>query len=704
MVFDHGVHDVLRGHVSAQVNDVVTVVFQQHAHDVLANVVDVAVDSADHDLALCGHGFCALGTLAGGADGLEARLGGLGCGHELRQEERALLKSNAHLVKGRDQDLGDGVHHVVIGQHARDDLGHGALTTGQDQLAGLFLGGRGGAGGGRGLLACCLGRQGSRHGHAVLAVAVYLDVVTRAIVLARKHAPRVDDVHHARHQRVHDGQVKARREGSRQESRVDKGPKGQAKANVGKAQDGAHARQLALDARDGGQNLARGLLIGRAGHAQAIDDHVVARDANSVGCRHDLLGHGNAALGGGGDAVLVKRKAHDGTAVMLGHGQDLGQDLVLAVGRVDKGLTGIAAHGRLDDLRICRVDLQRQRGHALQLGHKLNHGGALVDLGQAHVNVQDLRAGVGLRDGLAHDVVVVALAQGLLHLLLARGVDALANDAHLAHLQSADALGAGHAEPVARGRLARFAIGEKGALARDVGGRGAAAAAHDGDAQVEHLGHGLAVLGHMDVEDRLAVHNARQARVCLDHHGALCPGNHALYQRQEVVGAQRAVDAHGVGAHRREGHRGHLGRGAQEGAAVLGKGHGHKDGQVGVLLHGEKCGLGLGQVGHGLDDKEVGARRGGRLGLLGKEVVGVVEGQGAHGLQELAGGADVCGHVAGARLARAGDGGLEDLLDRGGVAQLVAVGAKGVGGGDVCAGGHVGGVDVGDLCGVGEAQ
>ena len=299
---------------------------------------------------------------------------------------------------------------------------------------------------------------------------------------------------------------------------------------------------------------------------------------------------------------------------------------------------------------------------------------------------------------------MVALAQGLLHLLLARGVDALANDANLAHLQSADALGTGHAEPVARRGLARLAVGEKGALARDVCGRGAAAATHDRDAQVKHLGHGLAVLGRMDVEDRLAVHDARQARVGLDHHGALGPGNHALYQRQEVVGAQRAVDAHGIGAHRREGDRGHLGRGAQEGAAVLGKGHGHKDGQIGVLLHGEKGGLGLGQVCHGLDDKEIGAGRGCRARLAGKELVGVVEGQGTHGLQELAGGANVGGHVANARLACAGNSGLEDLFDRGGVAEFLGIGAKGVSGGDVCAGGHVGGVDVGNLCRVGEAQ
>ena len=390
MVFDHGVHDVLRGHVSTQVDDVVAVVFQQHAHDVLANVVNVAVDRADHDLALGGHGVCALGALAGGADGLEARLSGLGSGHELRQEERALLKSNAYLVKGRDQDLGDGVHHVVVFQHARDDLGHGTLAAGQDQLAGLFFGGRGGAGTRRGLLAAGLlarlGRRGQA-GHAVFAIAVLGHVCLGAHVLARKHAPRVDDVHHASYQRVHDGQVEARRKSAGQEGRVDKGPKGQAKADVGKAQHGAHARQLALDAGDGGQNLARGLLVGRAGHAQAVDDHVVARDANCIGCRHDLLGHGNAALGGSGNAVFVQREAHDGAAVVLGHGQDLGQDFLLAVGRVDEGLAGVAAHGGLDDLGICGVDLQRQDGHALQLGHELDHSGALVDLGQAHVDV-----------------------------------------------------------------------------------------------------------------------------------------------------------------------------------------------------------------------------------------------------------------------------------------------------------------------------
>ena len=299
---------------------------------------------------------------------------------------------------------------------------------------------------------------------------------------------------------------------------------------------------------------------------------------------------------------------------------------------------------------------------------------------------------------------MVAAAQGLLHLFLARGVDALADDAHMARAQARDLLGTCDAEPVAHGALPRLAPGKKRPLPRRVLGRGAAAAAHDGHARVEQARDGAAVLGSVDIEHGAAVLDARKAGVGLDHDGALGPRQHALDERNEVVGAERAVDAHGVGAHRAQGDGRDLGRGAEEGAAVLGERHRDEDGQVGVLDDGKKRRLGLREVGHGLDDEEVGARGGRGPRLLGKERVRLVEGKGPHGLEKLARRADVGGDVACPRGAGARDGGVEDLLHRRGVAELVAVRAEGVRGNDVRAGGDIGGVHLGDLAGVGEAQ
>ena len=209
-----------------------------------------------------------------------------------------------------------------------------------------------------------------------------------------------------------------------------------------------------------------------------------------------------------------------------------------------------------------------------------------------------------------------------------------------------DLLGAGDAEPVAHRALLRLAPGKKRPLPRRVLGRGAAAAAHDGHARVEHARDGAAVLGSVDVEHGAAVLDARKPGVGLDNDGALGPRQHALDERHEVVRAERAVDAHGVGAHRAQGHGSDLGRGAEEGAAVLGERHRDEDRQVRVLDDGKKRRLGLREVGHGLDNKEVGARGGRGPRLLGEERVRLVKGKGPHRLEELPRRADVGGDVA----------------------------------------------------------
>ena len=90
--------------------------------------------------------------------------------------------------------------------------------------------------------------------------------------------------------------------------------------------------------------------------------------------------------------------------------EDLVHDLLLAVDRVDDGLAGVAAHGGLDGGGVGGVDLQRQQRGALELLGCLLDNPDLVDLGQAHVDVQDVGALLLLADALAHDVVQVAVA------------------------------------------------------------------------------------------------------------------------------------------------------------------------------------------------------------------------------------------------------------------------------------------------------
>ena len=244
----------------------------------------------------------------------------------------------------------------------------------------------------------------------------------------------------------------------------------------------------------------------------------------------------------------------------------------------------------------------------------------------------------------------------------------------------------------------------EGANAGDVVRRGAAAAADDGGARVEQGLSRVRVRLGVDVVEGTAVLDARKACICLHHERHAGEGRHAREQGRKRVGAQRAVDAHGLHAQRRQRHGANLGTRAQEGAAVLAERHGGHHGQLGALKTGKHRRLGLKQVGHGLDDEKVGSGGLGGTRLLGEEVVCLVKVHGTQGLEQGSDGADVGGHIAGSRLARARDGGREHVLHAGGVAQLVGVGAERIGRNHVGARLHIGAVDGRDGLGMREVE
>ena len=557
----------------------------------------------------------------------------------------------------------------------------------------------GGHGVGRCGLSCCrVGGDLVRIGPAGIA----LDVSGRALVLNAQDAIAVDGVHKALGARVHDGGVQARAEGGSQKDRAQQRAGGQAKADVRHAKRAFDAQAL-LAQGHGAQNLLGLALIGRGGHDQAVDEDAVRADAVAGGLGHDALGDGEAGLGGIGDAAFVERKADDVGAVVGNQRKDLIHDLLLAVDRVDDGLAGVAAYGGLDGGGIGGVDLQRQQRGALELLGRLLDNLDLVDLGQAHVNVQDVGALFLLADALAHDVVQVAVAQGLLQALFAGGIDALADDGNLVAVAGEVHHGLGACDRhagLAVARTGRVVI-DKRAQGGHVRRRGAAAAAHDAHAVLNHAGDGLGVFGCLDIKDGIAVIvHAGQSRIGLHHNGLVRNGEHTRGESSELGRALAAVDAQNVGADGVEGDGGDLGARAQEGAAVFLKGHGGKDGQVGILAAGEDCRLDLGQVGHSLDNKEVHTRGDARAHLLGKEVVGLVEAEGTQGAQQRADGADIAGDVVGTGCAGAGDSGGKDICHGGGTVELVGVGAKGIGGDHVAAGLDVLSLNVGNDLGL----
>ena len=370
--------------------------------------MDVALDGGHADLAL-------VGDLAGGhqaLDGVEAHACGFGRGHKLRQEELALVKEDANLVEGGDKVIVDEVHGVVVCQQtlglgsdlafaARDDH-----ATNRVVVAVGAVGAGSGHGVGRCGLSCCrVGGDLIRIGPAGIA----LDVSGRALVLNAQDAIAVDGIHKALGARVHDGGVQTRAKSGGQKDRTQQRASGQAKADVRHAERAFDAQAL-LAQGHGAQDLLGLALIGRGGHDQAVDEDAVRANAVAGGLGHDALGDGEAGLGGIGDAAFVERKADDVGAVVGNQRKDLIHDLLLAVNRVDDGLAGVSAHGGLDGSGVGGVDLQRQERGALELFGCLLDDLDLVDLGQAHVDVQDVGALFLLADALAYDVVQVAVA------------------------------------------------------------------------------------------------------------------------------------------------------------------------------------------------------------------------------------------------------------------------------------------------------
>ena len=254
------------------------------------------------------------------------------------------------------------------------------------------------------------------------------------------------------------------------------------------------------------------------------------------------------------------------------------------------------------------------------------------------------------------------------------------------------------------GALAHEVTVKRRALEGDVVGIGAAAAAHNRHARLDERFDGFHVGFGRNRVDRAAVHHGRQTGVGLQHDRAGGPGEHRAHQGRERCRPQRAVDAHHVDSQGRKRKGGHFGARAQKGAPVLFEGHRREYRKVGLLFAGEDGGLHLEQIGHRLDDEEVGPVGGRRASLFGEELVGVVEGVGAHGLEQSAAGADVGGHVAGSRPLGAPNGRFEDGIDRRGPVELEGVRPEGVGRHDFAACGDVGAMHGLDLLGLRDAQ
>ena len=448
------------------------------------------------------------------------------------------------------------------------------------------------------------------------------------------------------------------------------------------------------------EGLRRLLLLGGDRQGQTVDEHILLGDPELQGGGQDALRDLHPGLPGLGDALVVHAEPHHSRAILFAQGENGLQGLPVAVHGIDDGLAAVCPEPGLNGGGIGGVDLQGQLHHRLQGLHGPCHHVGLVDAGETHVHVQDLRPGLLLLHALLEDIVQIIFPEGLLEPLFPGGVDPFADDPDAAEFRDA---GGGADAPLFR-RWPGNGVFQHPGKGRDKVRPGAAAAAEDGDPQRQRRNHGLGEFRRGD--GVFAGGRVRKPRVGLQNDGEGGPFSQLLHHGKQLLGTQGAVEAQGVHPETLQG-QGHGGDcHPHEGPARGLKGHGDPDGKIGVLSGGQDGGLHLVQVAHGLKDHQV------RAGLLPghyhlpKNVIGLIEGQAAQGLQQLADGAHIQGHLH-RTVSGGGSGGADppgDQLPRGVAAffHLETVRPEGVGVEDIASGLHVLTLDGGDRLWMGQ--
>ena len=125
---------------------------------------------------------------------------------------------------------------------------------------------------------------------------------------------------------------------------------------------------------------------------------------------------------------------------------------------------------------------------------------------------------------------------------------------------------------------------------------------------------------------------------------------------------------------------------AHEGAAILAEGHRHEDRQWRVVEAGEQRRLGFEQIGEGLEKDEVAAGCAGGAGLLGEDIVGLLEAELPERGKQRPGRTDVTGNERCSRITCDLGCGCVELVDaRVMIRELEAVRAEGIGGDAIAA-------------------
>mmetsp|Transcript_22181 Transcript_22181/g.87376 ORF Transcript_22181/g.87376 Transcript_22181/m.87376 type:complete len:833 (-) Transcript_22181:42-2540(-) len=636
-----GVEDALAGRHDAEVDDAVVVAAEHHAHDVLANVVHVALHRRQH------HGACEL-ALLGRRLASRRRVLLLLCVHEgnevgdgalhharaldhLRQEHLARAEEVSHHVHALHERALDHVQRAPVRQprllrvldhivrHALDERVHQPLLH---RKAAPLLG-----------LARAGAARAARLLHALRLLQQEVgDVAARQHrVLQQRQEGGRDLVVDRQLAGADDADVHASLDGVVEEDAVH-GLAERLVAAEGEAQVG----EAAADVRAGqrGADLARGLdeglgvavvLLHAGGDREdvGVEDDVERRKARllgeeAVGARADL----HLALLAHRLALLVKGHHNHGRA-QPAHDARLREERLLALLEAD-AVHDAAALRALEPLHhhveLARVQHERKARHA-RLGREqqdeLAHDRHRVHQALVDVDVDHLGAVLHLVAGHLERLVQLAALDQPCEPPAARDVASLANVNKVQLLLEREHLQAAQPQ-VRRGRRrlahcivqARHRVGHR----LDVRRRRAAAAAHHvHQACLDELAEDGS--GHVG---RLVVlaEGVGETRVGVAEHVAVRNGRHLLDERPHLRGTQCAVQSNAEGLGVGDAGVECLGRLAGEGAAAgVGDGAGDEEGEVlaallvlGLLLElvdGVEGSLGVERVEDGLHQQHV---------------------------------------------------------------------------------------------------
>ena len=130
--------------------------------------------------------------------------------------------------------------------------------------------------------------------------------------------------------------------------------------------------------------------LGTDSHGQHINDNVFRPDSVLCSLPDNLSGHFHTSFGGLWNSVFIQCKADHHTAVFFHKREDHVHGFLFSADGIDHRLSIINPHGALHGSLIHRINLQRQARNALKLLYNFLHHGRLINIRQAHIDVQNM--------------------------------------------------------------------------------------------------------------------------------------------------------------------------------------------------------------------------------------------------------------------------------------------------------------------------